>query len=133
MGVAVCVCVQRWRRQAREYRQKQLLTLDKVKHSSRLYVPDIVRDVTLEDKGNEDPLVCPAQAAQPTPPPLSSSPQWALQSILQLAQAFECDANGVNELPEHWCIAMKGDVAGSASWQAWTVACFRPWRLQVMC
>ena len=49
--------MQRWRGQGREYRQKQLLSLDKDKNLSRLYVPNIARGVSQEDKGNEDPLV----------------------------------------------------------------------------
>ena len=49
--------MQRWRGQAREYRQKQLLNLEKDKNTSRLYVPHIARGVSAEDKGNEDPLV----------------------------------------------------------------------------
>ncbi|KAL3162479.1 hypothetical protein ABBQ32_010140 [Trebouxia sp. C0010 RCD-2024] len=48
--------IQRWRGQAREYRQKQLLSLDKDKNASRLHVPVIERSVTKEDKGNEDTL-----------------------------------------------------------------------------
>ena len=47
--------MQRWKGQAREYRQKQLLDLGKPKHNSRLYVPDIARGVTTEDMG--DPKV----------------------------------------------------------------------------
>jgi len=49
------VLVQRWKGQAREYRQKQLLDLEKPKHNGRLYVPDIARGVKTEDIG--DPRV----------------------------------------------------------------------------
>lgn len=52
---ATGVVLQRWKRQAREYRQKQLLSLDKPKHSGRLHVPDIARGVAMEDIG--DPQV----------------------------------------------------------------------------
>ena len=52
---AVVVVLQRWKRQAREYRQKQLLSLEKPKHSGRLHVPAIARGVTREDVG--DPQV----------------------------------------------------------------------------
>ena len=44
--------VQRWKGQAREYRQKQLLDLEKPKHNGRLYVPDIARGVKTEDIGD---------------------------------------------------------------------------------
>ena len=47
---------QRWRGQAREYRQKQLLSLDKPKNHGRLHVPDIARGVTAEDKGDAQVL-----------------------------------------------------------------------------
>ena len=46
--------LQRWRGQAREYRQKQLLSMEKAKNTSRLYVPHIARGVSAEDKGNVD-------------------------------------------------------------------------------
>ena len=44
--------LQRWRGQAREYRQKQLLSLEKPKHNARLHVPAIARGVATEDAGN---------------------------------------------------------------------------------
>jgi len=47
--------IQRWKGQAREYRQKQLLDMDKAKHNARLYVPNIARGVKSEDIG--DPQV----------------------------------------------------------------------------
>ena len=52
--------MQRWKGQAREYRQKQLLDLEKPKHNGRLYVPDIARGVKTEDIG--DPSVSITQA-----------------------------------------------------------------------
>lgn len=54
--VMMCSMLQRWRGQAREYRQKQLLSLDKPKHSGRLYVPDIGRGIIAED-ASSDPQV----------------------------------------------------------------------------
>ena len=50
------VLMQRWKQQAREYRQKQLLDLNKPKHNGRLFVPEIARGITTEDMG--DPRVC---------------------------------------------------------------------------
>ncbi|KAL3153372.1 hypothetical protein ABBQ38_011712 [Trebouxia sp. C0009 RCD-2024] len=44
--------IQRWRGQAREYRQKQLLSMDKPKNHGRLHVPDIGRGVMAEDRGD---------------------------------------------------------------------------------
>ncbi len=47
-----CSLMQRWKGQAREYRQKQLLDLEKPKHNGRLYVPNIARGVKTEDVGD---------------------------------------------------------------------------------
>ena len=54
--------MQRWRGQAREYRQKQLLSLDKPKNHGRLHVPDIARGVPAEDRG--DPQVLYSSSCQ---------------------------------------------------------------------
>lgn len=55
--------MQRWRGQAREYRQKQLLDMEKPKHSGRLFVPDHAIGVDTDDVG--DPKV---GTSHPLPP-----------------------------------------------------------------
>ena len=54
MRQAWVLMLQRWRKQAREYRQKQLLKLDKPKHNGRLYIPDIERGISAEDAGDPE-------------------------------------------------------------------------------
>lgn len=58
--------IQRWKGQAREYRQKQLLDLEKPKHNGRLYVPDIARGVKTEDIGDPSSQVGDPQKFEET-------------------------------------------------------------------
>ena len=55
--VEAVLALQRWRGQAKEWRQKQLLKLEKAKHAGRLHVPDHAIGVETDDVG--DPKVGP--------------------------------------------------------------------------